>query len=144
MSVTSTFEAAFLARLTALLSDASIVLAWSRLPQGAPVSGVKDVALFYAPGGDRESAHDGVAGEEGRVIQFSIFSPDPQDVKNASKALHYALEGAPDTLSPMIGDLTDGSHIYNVTVHSQDYDQYDNDEKVYQTVFEVMIRLYAV
>lgn len=139
--ITSTFEAAFLTKLKTLLNDNSMVLAWSRLPQGAPVAGIKDVALFYAPGGDRESAHDGLQDEQGRVIQVSIFALDPQDTKDASKALHRALEGAPGSLSPMIGSLPDGSYIFNVVPQIQDQDLYDNAEKVYQTTFAVMVRM---
>lgn len=140
MSV-STFEAAFMAALSGLLNDTSIVLAWSRLPIGAPIPGKKDVVLFYAPGGDMESAHDGVTSEEGRVIQVTIFSSNPQDVKNASKSLRFALIGAPGSQSPMIGTLGDGSTIFNIVSHRTDYDTYDNDEKVHQTSFDVMVRM---
>lgn len=138
---TSNFESAFITTLTGLLNDSSIVLSWARLPNGAPVEDIKEVALFYAPGGDRESAHDGVATEQGRVIQVSIFSVDPQDVKDASKALHAALEGVPGSRSPMIGTLSDGSIIFNVLSHRQDDDFFDNEEQVFQTTFDVMVRM---
>lgn len=130
----STFEIAFLAKLGTLLNDASIILTWGRAPEGAPVVGRKEVVLFYAPGGERQLTHSGMSTEQGRRIQVSIFSHEVQDVKNAAQAIHTALDG-------WSGTLADGTAIYAVVPGIQDIDSFDNEEKVFQTVLDYMIRM---
>ena len=134
MSVTSTFEAAFITLLTNLLNDPAFSIAWARAPQGAPVQGRKEVVLFYAPGGDRQYTHSGVSQEQGRRIQVSIYSVDPQDTKDASKAIHLVMDG-------WQGVLSDGSRIFAVVPGMQDIDYFDNEEKVFQTVFDWEVRM---
>lgn len=130
----STFEAAFLAWVTGQLNNPNVTTSWGLLPEGAPVQGKIDVVLFYAPGGERQAILDGVSTEQTRKIQFSIFSPDPQDVKDVAKSLHAIVDGAQ-------GTLADSTPIYNIVPGMQDIDAYDNEEKVHQTVFDVDVHI---
>jgi hypothetical protein len=135
MSVTSTFEAAFIAQVKALINDVTFNYFWSRAPQGSPVDGIKEVVFFYAPGGERTLNLDNTkSAEQGRKVQVSIFATDPQLVRDASKALHDAVEG-------FHGTLQDGATIFSVNPGMQDVDSFIDDEKVYQTVFDWDIRL---
>lgn len=134
MSLVSQFEPTFLAWLQARVADAAYKFYWARTPEGSPQAGVIEVTMWYVPGGDRQVTNSGMSGEEGRRIQFSIFSPDPQDVKNASKTLHRTLEG-------FSGDLGDDTHIWGIIPGSQDRDTYDTVEQVHQTDFDVIVRM---
>lgn len=135
MSITSTFEAAFIAKVDELIADPSFSYFWNRAPQGSPVDGVKEVVFFHAPGGERTLNLDNTkSAEQGKKIQVSIFATDPQLVRDASKALHLTMEG-------FHGVLSDTSQIFTIVPGMQDVDSFDNDEKVYQTVFDWDIRL---
>jgi hypothetical protein len=135
MSVTSTFEPAFIAKVSERVNDPAFKFFWSRAPQGAPVDGVKEVVFFYAPGGERTLNLDNtMSAEQGRRIQVSIFATDPQLVRDASKALHLAMEG-------FHGTLSDNSIIFAVNPGMQDVDSFIDAEKVYQTVFDWEVRL---
>jgi hypothetical protein len=132
--MSDTFRASFLAFLSSGLNDTNVTVSWGRAPQGAPVPGRTDVVIFNAPGGERQSTHSGVTAEITRKIQFSVFSVDPQDVADVTKALHAIVDGARTTLSS-------GAKINNVTPGMQDIDQFDNEEKVHQTVFDVDVHV---
>jgi len=135
MTVTSKFEQAFLDMVRGQINDPSFAFAWARLPQGAPVEGRKEVVFFYAPGGDRQALlAGGISAEHGRKVQVSIFSVNVQDAKDAAKAIHALLDG-------WRGTLSDGSTIFNVVPGMQDIDSFDNDERVFQTVFDYTVRM---
>lgn len=136
MSVTSTFEAAFIEMVRGRINDANFTFAWALLPKGSPVDGRKEVVFYYAPGGERTALlAGGISAEQGRVIQVNIFTTDPQTTRDAALAIHQALDGKAATLS-------DGSFIFNVIPQMQDIDlPFDNDEQVYQTTFDYSVRM---
>lgn len=130
--MSSTFEGTFVDMVSTALNNSNVTLAWAKLPLGAPVLGKIDVVFFYAPGGERTLTHGGMAKGQRRNVQVSLFSPDPQDVKDVAKALHVILDG-------YHGSLDDGSSI-DAILPGQDVDLgFDNEEKVHQTVFDLAI-----
>jgi hypothetical protein len=135
MKIQSKFEAAFIAQVKATVNDPDFYFAWGRAPQGQPVEGRKEVVFFYTPGGERDALlAGGVSAEHGRQIQVSVFSVLQQDCLDAAKAIHTVLDGWGGTLS-------DGSRVFIVVPAMQDRNEYINDEKVFQTVFEYSVRM---
>lgn len=131
----STFEQAFIDWITGQVNDASFAYFWSRSPQGAPVPGRKEIVFFYAPGGDKQALlSGGMSTEEGRKVQISIFALDVQDVKDAALTLHSVLDGAHNVT------LSDSTTVFSIVPGMQDIDSFDNDERVFQTVFDVTVR----
>lgn len=132
--MSDTFKASYRSMIIGRLNDTNVSVTWGRTPTGAPIPGKTEVVLHYAPGGEREDTHSGLSGEESRRIQFSIFSMDPQDVADVSKALHAIVDGQRGTLS-------DGTTVFNTVPGIQDIDSFDSDEQVYQTVFDIEIHI---
>lgn len=128
-----TFEEAFIAMVAAGSGIPVAQIAWGQAPLGQPAAGAPQIVLRNAPGGDRELTHSGVSSEMGRMIQVSIFGLAVLDARNAAEALH-AIDG-------FQGSLDDGSLIWAVAPAMQDVDGYDNTEKLFQTVFNWIVRM---